>query len=124
MSIEEYKAAKVTAPTGNGVDNSDVRYVAVSTTATSIAIPAAWHRGWVTLKLVTANAVLFFSEQVTTLPDISKVAADPQLGWYMAAGEKEDYRLPGVTPGATLYLCIDGDATGSLYLRPSSEPGV
>lgn len=119
--IEELKAAKVIAPTGDGVNNSSQRYLPLSTTATSIALPDEWKGGYVTLKAITADAYFFISEQVATLPDAGKTAADKQLGWPLLAGTSESYRLPECSRGGTLYLCADGSATGALYVRLSSE---
>lgn len=123
MSNEQEKAAKVVAPFGNGVDNSNVVYLAVSTTAASVQLPDEWKGKWIQVKLLTAtSAFVFVSGQATTLPDASKVAADKQLGWPLLQNETEHYRLPEVaTRAGHNYLCADASASGALYARLASE---
>jgi hypothetical protein len=138
MDIEVQKAAKVLAPqcpdptdTTGTVTNSGVIRQTLSTTAGAIQIPDSWLGSIVRVKIYACNAFVFFRSSSSgapsgaSLPDATKTSADPQLGWKLGSGEREDYRLPERASQKStehMYLCYDADAAGELWAYPSSEP--
>lgn len=119
------QAAEVLAPFSDGVNNSNVRYVAVTTTAAYFEMPSDWWGCYVTLKSLGAITYYYFSEQNSVLPDASLTTASPQLGWPLRDGEVEEEVCPSPTPGTNprgpVYLCFDGSGTGVLWLRKSGR---
>ncbi len=132
-----HRATTVVSPFGNGVDNSNVMVIGVSTTAGAAQIPDEWLGGSVTLKMLDADVYWFFQESTaaptgTALPDASVGAAPPatgtrdkQLGWRLRDGEVAPEQVPArEDPTKHIWLCHDGSGAGVLWVHLASPSAV
>lgn len=129
-----HKDSFVLGPISDGANATNVRKILLSVTAFALELPKDWQGGFVTMKCVGANCMFYFSTQNTVLPDYSLAAQadghpDKQLGYLISDGETLDVRVPLVAdptmPAGVgtpkMYLCMDADAAGTLWVRKSSD---
>jgi len=117
----EMRASSVESPFGDGTNNSNVLYCAISTTAASFTMPKSWHGCFIVMKVIGADAYWFFSEQTSVKPDASKTAADPQLGWRTRDGEVVTEYVPRpLTQDGDVYFLVDGSGAGVVWLHKAS----
>lgn len=121
-STAELLDADVRAPSKWGSENSNVIQQAVSTSAVAVALPATWEGSYINLKVTGCNAYWFISDQSATLPLAAATGTGQQVGFPLLNGEERSYRVPKPPqpPEKTIYLCVVGDGSGSLYVHKSS----
>jgi hypothetical protein len=127
-SNEEIKAAAVSAPFGNGTDDTNLLLVESGTTHAACALPASWSGQFVTVEVLTASANVWFfvSKNLNAEVDQSIAnAADgnpgPKLGKKISTGKAVRFMLPEVAAPDVLYLIHESDtADASLEIQRSS----
>ena len=118
---EELKVDTMVSPFGDGTNNSNVLYLAFTSTAASFLVPDDWQGALIETKVIGADAYWFFSEQTTTKPDSAATAAGADLGWLQRDGEIEPHKVPRATVrDGAVYFLIDGSGAGVMWVRKSS----
>jgi hypothetical protein len=120
------KAAEITAPGGDGTNNTSVIAFTLDTTARNVALPRDFYGQFVRLLAVGANAYWYFSKSNSAAVDRTVAASATgaraaNLGEYLPNTTIDHEICPNALPTETVYLVWQGDAAGTvLQLRKSS----
>ncbi len=120
------KAAELTAPGGDGTNNTSVISFTLDATARNVAMPRDFYGQYVRMIPVGANLYWYFSTSSSASVDRTVAASASgaraaNLGSYIASGTERQPICPAANPGTTVYLVWQGDAAGTfLQIEKSS----
>lgn len=129
MSADEVKAAKRSAPRPNTTTAAEARILLfpTSTTHASYALPSHWSAKYVTVRAIDQDLKFSVSTGLagqevdyTLAAAADGQANDPTLGKLVVAGTAEDYQMPEVKQGDTMYFNVEAAGSGSVELVLSS----
>lgn len=122
------KAEDVKAPSGDGVNATDVAKFTLTAGSLVGAIPNGWYGQFVRIRPVGANMWFYITTLSTAV--VANPASDnagalgPTRGSYLPNGEAREFALPMADGGTTLFLARIGDAVGDVYIeKASGTPG-
>lgn len=131
MNRHSEQSLDVTAPKGDGTNNTNMRLLSSGTTHAAYTIPSTWEDKVITFEaLGTAGKSIwvYVSELSTAEVDRTIAAsgtggASPKLGKRIKVGDLINFRIPRKSvSSATQYLIHEtDDATTTLEMWPSSE---
>lgn len=131
MNRHSEQSLDVTAPKGDGTNNTNMRLLSSGTTHAAYTIPSSWEDKVITFQAygTAAKSIWFYVSELSTaevdrsIAASSTGAASPKLGKRIAVGESFSFRIPRKSAtSATQYLIHEtDDATTTLEMWPSSE---
>lgn len=120
------KAAEITAPGGDGTNNTSVISFTLDTTARNVALPRDFYGQFLRVLPVGANLYWYLSKSSSASVDRTVAASASgaraaNLGEYLANGSVDHEICPNGTPSETVYFVWQGDAAGTfVQIRKSS----
>lgn len=120
------KAAELTAPGGDGTNNTSVISFTLDTTARNVALPRDFYGQFLRVLPVGANLYWYLSKSSSASVDRTVAASASgaraaNLGEYLASGTVDHEICPNALTSETVYLVWQGDAAGTfLQIRKSS----